>query len=91
MLGRILILALLLICGGPLAAAARYNAAVPSGQRAGLDFISWQDYAWSSDRLSDGAEGVSRQPAQETAFGTGRSALMALDIRAQQSYALKVE
>lgn len=42
-----------------IAALARHNAAVPSGQRAGLDFVSWQDYAWSSDRLSDSAEGVS--------------------------------
>lgn len=43
-----------------IAALARHNAELPSGQRAGLDFVSWQDYAWSSDRLSDSAEGVSR-------------------------------
>lgn len=38
---------------------ARYNARVKPAERVGLDFVSWQDYAWSSDRLSDGAEAVS--------------------------------
>ncbi len=47
-----------------IAALARYNASVSADRRAGLDFIAWQDYAWSSDRLSDGAEAVSKMLAE---------------------------
>lgn len=47
-----------------IAALARHNAALPAERRAGLDFIAWQDYAWSSDRLSDGADAVSKMLAE---------------------------
>lgn len=47
-----------------LAALARHNAELPKDRRAGLDFVSWQDYAWSSDRITDSAEGVSRMLAK---------------------------
>lgn len=36
---------------------ARYLAQAGSNA-AGLDYVGWQDYAWSSDRLSDGADAV---------------------------------
>jgi len=38
---------------------AAYNASAGS-EAVGLDFIAWQDYAWSSERIHDGAEAVSR-------------------------------
>jgi hypothetical protein len=47
-----------------IAALARYNAALPAERRAGLDFIAWQDYAWSSEQLSDGAQAVSKMLAE---------------------------
>ena len=47
-----------------IAALARHNAALPAARRAGLDFISWQDYAWSSERLTDSAEAVSQMLAE---------------------------
>lgn len=47
-----------------IAALARHNAALPAERRVGLDFIAWQDYAWSSDRLSDGADAVSKMLAE---------------------------
>jgi hypothetical protein len=36
-----------------IAALARHNAALPAQRRAGLDFIAWQDYAWSVEQHSD--------------------------------------
>jgi len=39
---------------------ANYNAEVGSERAVGLDYISWQDYAWSSERLADGAEAVAQ-------------------------------
>lgn len=39
-------------------ALAEYNAA--ASEKVSLDYVAWQDYAWSSDRISDGADAVSR-------------------------------
>lgn len=39
---------------------AAYNAEVGDERAAGLDFLYTQDYAWSSDRLSDGADAMRR-------------------------------
>lgn len=40
-----------------LRALAKYNA--KAGNKAvGLDYISWQDYSWASERISDGADAV---------------------------------
>ncbi len=43
-------------------ALARHNAT--NAETAGLDFVTWQDYAWASERLSDGAEAVSEMLAE---------------------------
>jgi hypothetical protein len=47
----------------PRAALADYNRRVDQVQRAALDYICWQDYAWSSDIIRDGADAVSRMLA----------------------------
>jgi len=39
---------------------ARYNASVPAREKVQFDFISWQDYAWAGERISEGADAVSK-------------------------------
>ena len=46
---------------------ARYNTRSSLGKMVGLDYISWQDYGWSGENLSDGADAVS-QMLRENGF-----------------------
>lgn len=40
-------------------ALAEYNQKAVPGKKAGLDFISWQDYGWTGSLISEGADAVS--------------------------------
>lgn len=40
-------------------ALAEFNQKAPAGKKAGLDFISWQDYGWAGGSISEGADAVS--------------------------------
>lgn len=56
---------------------ARYNARVSPQQKVKLTRLGWQDYAWSSDKISDGKEAVKAMLAkngfQATEFGLAPS------------------